>query len=101
MLVRRRRPLLRASMVGGTAYHAGKKIEQGREADAEQDGALAQPEAQANASPPPAAAAPAATGAVGISDATLDQLRKLAELKQEGVLTQEEFDAQKQKLLRT
>jgi hypothetical protein len=34
-MFRRRRPLMRAAMVGGVAYHAGKKVQQGREQDAE------------------------------------------------------------------
>ena len=87
MFRRRRRPLMRAAMVGGGAYYAGKKIQQGRDQDSEQD-APSQDEAPR--------AAPAAGG---ISDATIDQLKKLGELKDQGVLTQDEFDQQKQKLL--
>ena len=37
MFGRRRRPLMRAAMVGGGAYYDGKKIQQGREQGAEQD----------------------------------------------------------------
>jgi hypothetical protein len=73
MMMRRRRPLLRASMVGGVAYQAGKK-------------------GQAAA---PAPAAPAG----GLSDAAIAQLKELAQLKHTGVLTQEEFDEQKRQLL--
>ena len=91
MMMRRRRPLLRAAMVGGVAYHAGKKVEQGREQEAEQEARLASLENE----PAPAAATPAG----GISDATIDQLKKLAELKDAGVLTEDEFDDQKQRLL--
>ena len=89
MFRRRRRPLMRAAMVGGGAYYAGKKIQEGRDQDAEQDDG-SQDEA-----------APAAPAAGGISDATIDQLKKLGELKDQGVLTQDEFDQQKQKLLQT
>jgi Short C-terminal domain len=85
---RRRRPLMRAAMVGGGAYYAGKKIQQGR--DQEQDGPSEGQEA-----------APAAPASGGISDAAIDQLKKLGELKEQGILTQEEFDQQKQKLLQT
>jgi Short C-terminal domain len=70
-MVRRGRPLMRAAMVGGVAYHAGK-----------------------NAA---AAPAPATTG--GLSDAKIAQLRELGRLKEAGILTQEEFDAQKEQLL--
>jgi hypothetical protein len=45
--------------------------------------------------PPPAA--PAAPGAGGQS--TIDQLKELGELKAQGILTEEEFAAQKAKLL--
>lgn len=90
MFMRRRRPLMRAAMVGGGAYYAGKRIQQGRDQDADQEARLQDLEA--------ASAAPAAGG---ISDATIDQLKKLGDLKDQGVLTQEEFDQQKQKLLQT
>ena len=45
----------------------------------------------------PAAAAPAAPAAGGQS--TIDQLKELGELKAQGILTEEEFAAQKAKLL--
>jgi hypothetical protein len=97
MMMRRRRPLMRAAMVGGVAYHAGKKVEQGREDDAYRDQQIADLQAQQAAAPP--AAAPAAAG--GISDDTINQLKQLAELKDQGVLTEDEFEAQKRKLLGT
>lgn len=84
MPFRRRRPLMRAAIVGGGAYVAGKKIQQGRDQDTGQEVEDAP------------AAAPAAGG---ISDQTIEQLEKLGELKKQGILTQEEFDEQKQKLL--
>jgi hypothetical protein len=77
-MIRRRRPLMRAAMVGGVAYHAGKKVGQ-----------------QPASAPAPAPAAPA----VVLSDAAIAQLKELAGLKDTGVLTQEEFDAQKAQLL--
>jgi Short C-terminal domain len=97
MMMRRRRPLMRAAMVGGVAYHAGKKVEQGREDDAYRDQQIADLQAQQAAAPPPAA--PAAAG--GISDDTINQLKQLADLKDQGVLTEDEFEAQKRKLLGT
>jgi Short C-terminal domain len=84
-MFRRRRPLLRAAMVGGGAYIAGKKVQQGREQDAEQD------------QNPEGAPAPPPSG--GISDQTIEQLQKLGDLRKQGVLTEEEFEQQKQKLL--
>lgn len=90
MMRRRRRPLLRAAMVGGVAYHAGKKTQQGREQEARLDSL----ENQQYSAP---ASAPAPVG--GLSDAAMDQLKQLAELKEAGVLTQDEFDDQKRRLL--
>jgi Short C-terminal domain len=86
---------MRAAMVGGGAYYAGKKVQQGREQNDEQDARLDAVESDQTA--PAAAPAPAASGA-GTS-AMLDQLEKLGELKKQGVLTDAEFEVQKQKLL--
>jgi hypothetical protein len=80
-------------MVGGVAYHAGKKVQEGREEDYDRDQRIAELEAQQAANPP--AAAPAAAPQVDM----VGQLEKLAQLKDQGILTQAEFDAQKQKLL--
>jgi hypothetical protein len=97
-MMRRRRPLMRAAVVGGVAYHAGKKVQQGREQDAYTDQRLSDLENQQTqqAYAPPPAAAPAASG---ISDAAIEQLKQLASLKDQGVLTDEEFEQQKRKLL--
>jgi hypothetical protein len=93
-MMRRRRPLMRAAMVGGVAYHAGKRIQEGREEDAYRDAQIAELQAQqAAAAPPPAAG--------GMSDDTINQLKQLGELKDQGILTEEEFEAQKRKLLGT
>jgi Short C-terminal domain len=94
-MFRRRRPLMRAAMVGGTAYYAGKKVQQGREQDAETEARMEDLENQQAAA---AQAAPAAA-AGGISDAAIQQLQKLAELKTQGILTDAEFEEQKRKLL--
>jgi hypothetical protein len=90
--MRRRRPLMRAAMVGGVAYHAGKRMESGHEREAEQEARLESLEGQQ------AAPAPAAQPA-GISDSTINQLKELGQLHDSGVLTDDEFQAQKQKLL--
>lgn len=92
----RRRPLMRAAMVGGVAYHAGKRVQEGREADYDRDARIAELEAQQAAAPPQQAAPP--PQAAPQTD-VVEQLQKLAELKQQGILTDEEFTAQKQKLL--
>jgi Short C-terminal domain len=96
MMMRRRRPLMRAAMVGGVAYHAGKKVQEGREEDAYRDAEIAELQAQQAAAAPPAAA-PASAG--GMSADTINQLKQLGELKDQGILTEDEFEAQKRKLL--
>jgi len=96
----RRRPLLRAAVVGGAAYHAGKRVQEGRDADYERDARmdeLEQQQAMQQQAAPPAAA-PAAGG---ITDDTIAQIQKLGELKTQGLLTDDEFEAQKRKLLGT
>lgn len=100
-MFRRRRPLLRAAVVGGGAYMAGKHMARSQDeqyaAEADQNQRLSDLESQQQA--PPASAAPAA--APPASSATIDQLKQLAELHQQGVLTDAEFAAAKAKLLGT
>jgi hemolysin activation/secretion protein len=103
MFIRRRRPLATAAMIGGTAVVASKHGQakaQAQAAEADQEARLEALEAQqaaqqqAAAPPPQAPAAPAAGGT--------DIASKLMELKglmDQGVLTPEEFEAAKQKLL--
>jgi Short C-terminal domain len=89
MFMRRRRPLMRAAMVGGAGYYAGKKIQEGREEDAYRDERMDQLEAQQASAPP----------AGGMSDNSIEQLQKLGQLHEQGVLTDAEFEVQKQKIL--
>ena len=103
MMMRRRRPLMRAAMVGGVAYHAGKKVQQGREEDAYRDQQIddlqqqqAQQQYQQQA---PAPAPPPPAPNRGVSEDAIEQLKQLADLKAQGILTDEEFAAQKQKIL--
>ena len=87
-----------AAVVGGVAHHAGTKSAQAQAAEQAQDQQIADLQAQQAqpqyAPPPPAAAAPEAGGADMVT-----QLENLKKLLDEGVLTQAEFDMQKQKLL--
>jgi Short C-terminal domain len=103
-MFRRRRPLLRAAVVGGGAYIAGKhraRASDQRAADeAYQDDRIGQleqqapPQQQAPQQPaPPQAAAPAAGPSMA------DQLQQIAALHQQGVLSDDEFAAAKAKLL--
>jgi hypothetical protein len=95
-------------MLGGTAavaYHAGKGRQQSEYHEAEQDAQLEEMQQQQQAppqyqqpapypTPPPAPAAPVDSAAQRI-----EALSKLKDLLDAGVLTQAEFDAQKQQLL--
>jgi Short C-terminal domain len=104
----RRRPLLRAAVVGGGAYMAGKSVARGQEeraqAEADQNARLDDleqqqyqqppPQQQAPPPPPPPPAAPAASS----SSSMIDQLNQLADLHQQGVLSDDEFAAAKAKL---
>ena len=94
-MFRRRRPLMRAAVVGGGAYVAGQRVaqrsaEQGQQEN-EQDERLATLEEQAPA--PPAQEAPAATPSMP------DQLKQLAALHEQGALTDDEFATAKARLL--
>lgn len=92
MRMGRRRPLMRAAMVGGVAYHAGKRSQEGRDADADRDARLEELEYQQQAQQPQG-------GGGGMTDNTIEQLGKLGQLHEQGVLTDAEFEVQKQKLL--
>ena len=95
MFVRRRRPLARAAMVGGTAYVAGKAGARNAAREQDEEARIAELEAQ---QAPAAAAAPPAQAPAAGGD-VIAQLNELARLKEAGALTQAEFDAAKQQLL--
>jgi hypothetical protein len=111
----RRRPLLRAAVVGGGAYMAGKhmsnKANEQAAYESQQDdriSALEQQQGQGQYppqdqygqqqyAPPPQQAPPPAAPSGGPSVA--DQLQQIAALHQQGVLTDDEFAAAKAKIL--
>jgi hypothetical protein len=84
------RTVARTAVVAGTATTVSNRVSR-RQANkwGQQEAAQAPPEA----APAPAAAAPASSASM------LDQLKELGELKTQGVLTEDEFAAQKAKLL--
>jgi membrane protease subunit (stomatin/prohibitin family) len=96
----RRRPLMRAAVVGGGAYMAGRSMgraaEQREQESADQDERISALEQQ-QAPTEPVQQAPAAAA----TSPMFDQLNQLADLHQRGVLTDEEFAAAKAKLLGT
>jgi hypothetical protein len=87
MFGRRRRPVLGAVAVGGAGYALGK-----RRANLEEDEAGEVDEAEEVD-----AAAPAEEP--GLGDDSIDALEKLGGLKERGLLTQQEFDEQKARIL--
>jgi len=92
----RRRPLARAAVVGGAAYYGGKKRAEGQAREQEQEARLQDLEAQ-QSQPQAAPAAPAGGG--GMSEDSMAKLQQLAELHSQGILTDAEFEVQKQKIL--
>ena len=101
MPLMRRRPLMGAAMVGGTAYVAGKAG--ARAGAAAQQQAAAPPAQPAPApAPPPAAPTAAPTAAAPEAESSAQKMAELEQLKHlldAGVLTQAEFDAQKLRIL--
>jgi len=79
--------MARTAVIAGTATHVSNNVSR-RQAQrwAEQDQAQYQQQA---------AAAPAPTS----QDEQFEQLEKLGQLKEQGILTQEEFDAKKAQIL--
>jgi hypothetical protein len=94
----RRRPLMRAAAVGGGAYIAGEHRARGQDeqaaGEAEQGQSPTPPEAQ-----PPVAqtAEPASSG--GLSEDAITKLKEISDLHTSGVLTDDEFAQQKERLL--
>jgi hypothetical protein len=85
----RRRPLLRAAAVGGGAYALGSRHAAARQEEASQNERISDLESQ---QPAPAVSA-------GISSDAVQKLEELGKLHEQGVLTDDEFTAQKERLL--
>jgi hypothetical protein len=101
MIGRRRRPLMRAAMMGGAGYVAGKHAQRSNYREQEQEQRLESLEQQGGApaqQAPPAPPAPAAPAAGGGQD-VVARLTELKGLLDAGALTQAEFDAAKAKVL--
>ena len=87
------RGVARTAVIAGTATHVSNNVSrrQGQRWAAQEQ---QQYEQQAAAAPPPQA-----TPAAGGESSTIEQLKELGELKAQGILTEEEFAAQKAKIL--
>ena len=96
-MLRRGRPIMRTAAIVGTASVVSGSVQHHQQQKYAAQDAAAQPQQSAAPEPqyaPPPPAAPAAGG-----DDMVAQLENLKKLLDEGVLTQAEFDMQKQKLL--
>jgi hypothetical protein len=98
-MFRRRRPLLRAAAVGGGAYMAGKHRAAGQQAEADQDQRIGDLESQQAAPAAAPAPAPAPAPSAGISSDAMAKLQELGKLRDQGILTDDEFATQKERLL--
>jgi Short C-terminal domain len=105
----RRRPLMRAAVVGGGAYMVGKSAARRQDAQADyqadQDARISALEQQQagggqDDQPPQQAPAPAAPPPAA-SSSMVDQVNQLAALHEQGVLSDDEFSAAKAKLFGT
>jgi hypothetical protein len=86
------RGVARTAVVAGTATAVSGRVQRRQG----QRWAAKEPPPQEYAAPPPPAPAPAPASA---PDSRVDQLKDLADLKQQGVLTEEEFAAEKARIL--
>jgi hypothetical protein len=96
MPLRRRRPIARlatTAVVAGTAANMGARSAQ-RSAEAAQAQDAPPADAPADEAAAPEAAAPEAA-----ESPQIQELRQLAELKDQGILTEEEFSAKKAQIL--
>ena len=88
-LLMRRCPLLRAAAVGGGAYYMGQRHAVVQEREGSQEQRIGELEDQQH-QPSPSA---------GSSSESVQKLQELGKLREQGVLTDDEFAQQKQKLL--
>lgn len=85
------RGVARTAVIAGTATSVSNRVSK-RQGERWAQQEEAQQQQQMAAAPPPAAPVPAASSPI-------EQLKELGELKAQGILTEEEFAAQKAKLL--
>lgn len=88
-------PLLRGAIVGGTAYAVGKHAANNARQEQDQNAAIQDLQAQQVAARQPVYEAPPAPAGGNVTD----ELARLGQLQQQGLLTPEEFAAAKARLL--
>jgi hypothetical protein len=87
------REMARTAVIAGTATAVSGRVAR-RQEERYAEGAEA-----VEAAPPAAEASPEAPPVVGPTPENIEQLKELAALKDQGILTEEEFAAQKAKIL--
>jgi len=85
----------RTAVVAGTATAVSGSVARRQQSKYEQQAGAEADDAQAPAPPPPPAPAPPG------EDAVITQLQQLADLKNQGILSDAEFEAQKARILGT
>ena len=89
------------AVAGGVASHQQAKAQAaaGPPPDGPQSAPMADVQPAQAAPPPPPPPPPPAAASTGLTAEAMTQLQQLGELKQQGILTEEEFTASKAKLL--
>jgi hypothetical protein len=96
----RRRPLLRAAVVGGGAFMAGRAAANRSAERADQDARISDLESQQQQQPEAAPAVPEPRAGQPPADSSVfSQLSELVQMHDRGALTDEEFSAAKAQLL--
>jgi len=93
-MMRRRRPLLRAAMVGGAGYLAGRQQAERAQHEVYQDEQLGRLQTQ-----PAVDQTPVAPEVPSVTE-RIEALSRLKELLDSGVLSQDEFEIEKARILR-
>ncbi|MEV4946947.1 SHOCT domain-containing protein [Streptomyces sp. NPDC053755] len=92
------RGVARTAVISGTATAVSNRVSRrqaGRWAQQAEEAPAAAPPQQAYSAPPPPPPPPAAAS----METKIAQLKELGQLKEQGVLTEAEFEAQKRRLL--
>jgi hypothetical protein len=95
-MLRRRRPLLRAAMVGGAGYAAGRNVAERRQQQESQEEEV--DELQRNQSVRAISTSPVRSSGSSVIERA-EALVKLKALLDSGALSQDEFDTQKLRML--
>jgi hypothetical protein len=92
--------MARTAVIAGTATAVSGGVRSRQQAKAQaQEQDYQEAQAATPLPPPPPPAGGASAPAAGMTDESIEQLKKLAELKDQGILSEEEFTAKKEQIL--